>query len=172
MLDSGFRRNDGISIPRMEGDILSISIKKGVRKMVRGVACLVFFVLLFSLVTAIAAESDKEMAAVSAAEKWLALIDEGKYSDSWKVAAAFFRNAVPQNQWEQSLLATRKPLGKVLSRSVVAKNYATSLPGAPDGQYVVIRFETSFEHKKQAVETVTPMMDQDGKWHVSGYYIR
>ncbi len=140
--------------------------------MVRGLACLVFFVLLFSAVAATAADPQKEMAAVSAAEKWLALIDEGKYADSWKEAATFFRNAVPQNQWEQSLVATRKPLGKVLSRSVVAKNYATSLPGAPDGQYVVIRFETSFENKKQAVETVTPMMDPDGKWRVSGYYIK
>ncbi len=44
--------------------------------------------------------------------------------------------------------------------------------GAPDGEYVVIQFETSFEHKRSAIETVTPMMDRDGKWRVSGYYIK
>ncbi|MEW6584469.1 MAG: DUF4019 domain-containing protein, partial [Nitrospirota bacterium] len=54
---------------------------------------------------------------------------------------------------------------------VKSKKYATSLPGAPDGEYVVIEFETSFENKKSAVETVTPMMDS-GKWRVSGYYIK
>jgi hypothetical protein len=29
-----------------------------------------------------------------------------------------------------------------------------------------------FENKKAAIETVTPMHDKDGKWKVSGYYIR
>jgi hypothetical protein len=47
-----------------------------------------------------------------------------------------------------------------------------SLPGAPDGDYVVIKFASSFENKASAVETVTPMKDTDGKWHVSGYYIK
>ncbi len=66
----------------------------------------------------------------------------------------------------------RKPLGKVLSRKVINSTYTTSLPGAPDGQYVVIQFETSFENKRNAVETVTPMLEPDGQWRVSGYYIR
>ena len=47
-----------------------------------------------------------------------------------------------------------------------------SLPGAPDGEYVVLQFDTSFANKKEAVETVTPMLDKDGKWKVSGYYIK
>jgi len=29
-----------------------------------------------------------------------------------------------------------------------------------------------FEKKKAAVETVTPMMDRDGTWRVSGYFIK
>jgi len=66
----------------------------------------------------------------------------------------------------------RKPLGRLISRKVQTKSYKTSLPGAPDGEYVVIQFETSFENKKTAIETVTPMMDKDGKWRVSGYYIK
>jgi hypothetical protein len=33
--------------------------------------------------------------------------------------------------------------------------YKTSLPGAPDGEYVVLIFNTVFENKKAAVETVT-----------------
>ena len=49
---------------------------------------------------------------------------------------------------------------------------ATSLPGAPDGEYVVIQFEASFGNKRASVETVTPMLDKDGQWRVSGYYIK
>ncbi len=48
----------------------------------------------------------------------------------------------------------------------------TSLPGAPDGEYVVIQYNTEFENKKVAIETITPMLDDDGKWRVSGYYIK
>jgi hypothetical protein len=70
------------------------------------------------------------------------------------------------------LQATRAPLGKVASRVVKSAVYTTSLPGAPDGQYVVIQFESSFEHKKAAIETVTPSLGEDGEWRVSGYFIR
>jgi hypothetical protein len=47
-----------------------------------------------------------------------------------------------------------------------------SLPGAPDGEYVVIQYRTSFENKNDAIETVTPMKDTDGTWRVSGYYVK
>ena len=70
------------------------------------------------------------------------------------------------------MAGVRQPFGKLLSRKLKSKQYATSLPGAPDGQFVVIQFEASFENKKAAIETVTPMLDPDGKWRVSGYYIK
>ena len=50
--------------------------------------------------------------------------------------------------------------------------YTTNLPGAPDGEYVVIQYKTSFQNKASAIETVTPMRDPDGVYRVSGYYIR
>ncbi len=110
--------------------------------------------------------------ATTAAEKWLALVDDGKYPESWTAAAAYFKNAVTASAWEQAVKAVRGPLGKLLSRKVKNAAYHTSLPGAPDGRYVVIQFETSFENKQSAVETVTPMADPDGQWRVSGYYIK
>lgn len=115
------------------------------------------------------AKAEKD--AVDAAQKWLALIDAGKYDQSWKESSAFLRNAVTQEQWRTSMQAFRVPLGKKLSRTVKSSTYSTTLPGAPDGKYVVIQFSSSFENKKTAVETVTPMLDTDGKWRVSGYYI-
>jgi hypothetical protein len=99
-------------------------------------------------------------------------VDEGKYVESWNEAAELFKNAVKQEQWEQAIQAVRTPLGKLVSRKLKSTSYQTSLPGAPDGQYLVVVFETSFENKKSAIETVTPMMDKDGKWRVSGYYIK
>jgi opacity protein-like surface antigen len=133
---------------------------------------LLVVVLLILAVPAVAANIEKEKAAVVSAEKWLGMVDTGKYAESWQEAAEFFRTAVNQEQWKQSLQGVRKPLGKLVTRKLKTRTYATSLPGAPDGEYVVIEFETSFEHKRSAIETVTPMMDKDGKWRVSGYYIK
>ena len=116
--------------------------------------------------------AEKETVAVAEAEQWLSLVDAGKYEQSWKEAAEYFRNAVSQEKWELSLLAVRSPLGKLISREVKSTKYKTSLPGAPDGEYVIILFDTSFSNKKSAIETVTPMLEKDGSWRVSGYYIK
>lgn len=114
----------------------------------------------------------KEEMALKAADAWLTLVDDGKYGESWKTAARYFRNSLTSDQWEQAVSPVRKPLGKVLKRTVISKEYMTTLPGAPDGEYVVIQYATSFENKNSAVETVTPMLDKDGSWRVSGYYIK
>jgi len=140
--------------------------------MIRRIMCLIVIGLILSIVDVNAETSEKEKAAASSAETWLGMVDAGKYAESWKDAAELFRNAVKQEQWDQSLQAARKPLGKLISRKIKTKTYRTSLPGAPDGEYVVIQFESSFEKKKSAVETVTPMLEKDGRWRVSGYYIQ
>ena len=118
------------------------------------------------------ASQEAEMEAVKAAEAWLALVDGGKYAESWDDAAELFRNAVDREQWNQTMTGFREPLGRVIVRSLKSKHYTTSLPGAPDGEYVVIQYETSFENKRSAVETITPMLDRGGSWRVSGYYIK
>ena len=114
--------------------------------MIRRIVYLFTIGLVLWSVTAWAGPSEKEAAAILAAEKWLAIVDRGEYAESWKEAAELFRNAVRPEQWEQSMQAARKPLGKLLSRKVKNKAYKSSLPGAPDGEYVVIQFETSFEN--------------------------
>jgi Protein of unknown function (DUF4019) len=68
--------------------------------------------------------------------------------------------------------AVRAPLGKTISRGLITKTYQTTLPGAPDGEYLVIQYQTSLQNKKEAIETITPMLDKDGKWRVAGYYIK
>jgi len=113
-----------------------------------------------------------EKIAVEAANQWLNLIDNGEYGESWELAAGLFKKAVEKETWKKQMLAFREPLGKVMNRGVIKKKYMTSVPGAPDGEYVVIQYSANFENKKNAIETVTPMKDTDGEWRVSGYYIK
>lgn len=100
------------------------------------------------------------------------MVDGQEYSRSWEQTAECFRNIVSKDNWQKSLQAIRVPLGKMVTREVKSKRYITSAPGARDGQYVIIQYNTSFENKKSAIKTVTPMLEKDGKWRVFGYYIR
>jgi hypothetical protein len=110
--------------------------------------------------------------ATAVAESWLALVDEGRYTESWGAAAPVFREAVTREQWETAVRSVRTPLGRCLSRNLVSRRLVASLPGAPKGTYVVIQFETTFEGKAQTIETVTPALGADGQFSVSGYFIR
>lgn len=117
------------------------------------------------------ASEQKKSAAAEEAGKWLALVDGLQYQDSWERAASLFKQQVTARQWLQSITAARNPMGNMVSRQLVQATYTTSLPGAPDGEYVVLQFKTSFKNKANAIETVTPMLDR-GQWRVSGYYVR
>ena len=128
-------------------------------------------ILCFGVRTIIADQAAVEQA-TKAADAWLKLVDAGDYAASYKQTSSLFQEQVSEAKWIQKAGAARKPLGPLVSRRIKAAQYETTLPGAPDGQYVVILYDTSFAHKKSAIETVVPMLDKDGKWHVSGYYIR
>ncbi|MGO8983832.1 MAG: DUF4019 domain-containing protein [Terriglobales bacterium] len=129
-------------------------------------------VTLLAIGSAALAQQKPEQLAQQSAATWLAFVDSENYARSWQEASWTFKVAVSQEQWQRALQVSREPLGKLVSRKLRSANYKTTLPGAPDGEYVVLKYDSSFEHKQSAVETVTPTLDRDGKWRVSGYYIK
>jgi len=141
-------------------------------KLRTGLVLLLAILSIFLSTGPIYANEAAQKAAVTAAGVWLSLVDEGNYAESWNQAAGFFKNAVTKEQWLNSMKAFRVPLGNMVVRKLKSKQYTKTLPGAPDGEYVVIQYETTFEKKQSAIETVTPMLDKDGKWRVSGFYIK
>ncbi|MFI5307443.1 MAG: DUF4019 domain-containing protein [Polyangiales bacterium] len=108
----------------------------------------------------------------AAASAWLALTDSSKFAESWDAASSLFRAAVTRADWVKAVTATRTPLGALRARKLKSATVAHQLPGAPDGDYVIIQYQTVFEHKASAIETVTPMKEKDGTWRVSGYFIK
>jgi len=141
-------------------------------KIARISTVLLLVAAVIAICSAAFAAQQPEQAAESAATSWLALIDNGNYAQSWDEASSLFKSAVTKQQWQSQLEAARPPLGKVVTRSLKSAKYATSLPGVPDGQYVVIQYDTRFEQKQSAVETLTMMLDKDGQWRAAGYFIR
>ena len=119
-----------------------------------------------------AQESPTTAAALTATEQWLSLIDNRNYEASWDTSASAFRARVTREQWTGMVQGARAGFGQLKSRTLKDARTAKSLPGAPDGEYVVLQFNTSFEQKAAAVETVTVMRDTDRMWHAAGYFIK
>lgn len=117
------------------------------------------------------ADGDEALAR-EAALFWLSQLDAGNVKGSYQTSARFFRDKVSLEQWEGSVSMVRERLGTLVSRDFMAAQHLTSLPGAPDGNYLVLQYRSSFEKKGDVIETVTPMGEKDGSWKVSGYYFR
>jgi hypothetical protein len=134
--------------------------------------CAVLISLAFAASGTAQSQTDQTKAAEAASEAWLRFVDSGDYSQSWVEASSSFKAAVTEKEWEQKVKAVRGPLGALISRNLKSAEHKTTLPGLPDGQYVVLRYDTTFANKKAAIETVTAMLDKDGHWRVAGYFIK
>lgn len=108
----------------------------------------------------------------ASAKEWLVMLDAQDYDGTWSAAGELLKAAVTQDEWARRMSVTLGPLGKVESRAVRSSEYSTTMPGAPDGEYVVIQFDTSFASKQAALENVVMRKQSDGSWRVAGYRIR
>jgi hypothetical protein len=131
-------------------------------------------VLAAALASTLAYPGEKESVAKAqdAATSWLALMDKGSYGASWEQAASIFKTSITREGWETAAKSVRSPLGGLKSRKLRSATYTKTVPGAPAGDYVIILFDTDFANKASTTETVVPMLEKDGSWKVSGYYIR
>jgi hypothetical protein len=110
--------------------------------------------------------------ASAAADAWLAHIDGGDDAASWRDASSLFRQMVTQEQWVDAHGKVNAVLGRPQERWLRDTEHRTSVPGAPDGEYVLLKYDTRFEKKQEAVETVVTMVDTDGEWRVGGYFVQ
>ena len=87
---------------------------------------------------AYAQEPENIAKAEAAATAWLALVDKSDYSGSWDRAADLFQSTVSKISGEGAVRAAHSPLGSVKARELKSAKFTRTLPGAPDGEYVVI----------------------------------
>ncbi|WP_286260189.1 DUF4019 domain-containing protein [Pseudoalteromonas apostichopi] len=112
----------------------------------------------------------EELEVINHAKSWLVLIDNGQYQQSWQQTDSLFKQAMPQSNWSNVLKQVRVPLGKVILRKNLSLMKYDSLPGTPDGEYVIIQFQSQFMNKEQAVETIS-LSKNSGQWQPLGYFI-
>lgn len=104
-------------------------------------------------------------------KNWLAIIDKGEMEHAYQIASDFFKKAISQAEFAEGMTMVLKPLGKIKNREVKDILYSTQMEALPDGEYVLVQYNSSFENKKKAVETLS-LMKENNKWKVSGYHIK
>ncbi len=117
--------------------------------------------------------------ALTAAEAWLARVDQQRYADAWTAAAEPFRASVAKQAFVEGAPKLRKGLAKVASRSGEKLAYVGAPPDPADpsgaakpGLKIAIHFTTEFAGGKQATEEVTMLLESDGVWRPVGYYLQ
>ena len=114
-----------------------------------------------------------DKATIEAGEKWLALLDAGKFGAAWDVSSAHLKSVVTRQKWVTEIGKARKPFGKLATRKAERFARAHSLPGAPEGDYSIVEFDSTYANGKRATEQVIWMFESKSKaWRVSGYFIR
>jgi hypothetical protein len=111
-------------------------------------------------------------AATQAALRWLAVMDGGQPGQGWEAAAPPLQQALTKEAWTRAVSEARGPLEPFGPRVLLSAQYAATLPNAAPGPYVVLQYRTKVSQGREVVETVVPMLQPDGSWRVSGYYVR
>ena len=125
--------------------------------------------IMTAILTLTTANAQSEAEVSADAQNWLSLVDDLKYEESWKEASSMFRNEVTQDQWIAALTRSRKPLGALVSRTRARIQFAKSLRGAPDAEYVILHFQTTFANKT-ATERLT-LVKEDRTWRLAAFGI-
>lgn len=119
-----------------------------------------------SIPPAASAANTADPAVIEAARRFVTLLDQSRWDDSYRATAASFRKLNTPQVWATASDKARKPLGAMVSRTLLSQE---DLPAPPHG-YQVVKFRTSFANKPEAVETVS--LDREGgEWRVVGIYV-
>jgi hypothetical protein len=88
------------------------------------------------------------------ARDYLALLDDGQYESTWDAMSPFFKLLHDQYLWQGKQQAIRDAYGPLKSRLIRLSSQRQTYKNSPDGNYVVVQFDTVFRNKAKAVETV------------------
>ena len=90
----------------------------------------------------------------------------------WVLATNSSAQIPPVESRHGQVEKTRAGTGALQSRDLIDASYATTVPGGPTGQYVILHYRSTFANRPdEAVETLT-LAFAKGYWRVSGYYIK
>jgi hypothetical protein len=116
-------------------------------------------------------DNEKVEQAKPAAVEFLGLIDDAKYAESWESSAGLMRDKVTRKDWIDKLNKARNLSGDLVQRVQKSASYATEAKDSPDGEYIMLIYESDFQRAEDVSEYVTVMLEGD-EWKVAGYFMQ
>jgi DNA-binding CsgD family transcriptional regulator len=102
----------------------------------------------------------------AAARRFLTLIDQGNWDESYALTTSTFQRQNTSKVWAGVSEQVRPPLGALVSRTMISHE---DVPTPPHGHQVV-KFRTNFANKPNVIEKVS--LERAGNdWRVAGIYI-
>ena len=141
------------------------------RRVMMSVAVLCVSVLTLTATTAWTQKKEVDPATLEATLVWLAVMDTGLYEEGWNQSHPLFQGKVDREEWLEEMRRERSPLGEVKSREVFDSGYFGKIPNHPGLEMTVIQFQSEFENKPRAIETLSPVRMNGGPWKIGGYVI-
>lgn len=102
----------------------------------------------------VGAESSSDHLSAQEAVSFLELVDQARYDEAWLSMSPFFQTLNNQPQWQNRQQTIRAAYGALSSRQLDRISYRQTYTLSPDGEYVVVQFESSFTNKADTFETV------------------
>ena len=107
--------------------------------------------------------------AIAAAQRWLAVVDEQKFAESWDKAARAAKSQMPQKDWIASFSSIRAPLGLLTDRALLRHQQLESPEAPGESSRIAVQFSAR-SGEAQVLETLTLILEDT--WRVAGYFVR
>ena len=109
--------------------------------------------------------------ALLTAEQFVSIVDNEDFSAAYRQASEILRIINSEQEWTAEQRRHQQVLGRVLERQLIAVRARDAHAGFPDGNYLIVCFESRTEFKQKAIEVV--LVGQLGEdWRVCKYSIR
>ena len=86
------------------------------------------------------------------------------------VASSILQDNVTRAEWTEHLHNTLSGLGELKQRSLRSSEYTTELEAVPDGEYVILVYESSYTEDLYVTEVVGMVKEADSSWRAIGYH--
>ncbi|HGL4261318.1 DUF4019 domain-containing protein [Burkholderia dolosa] len=101
-------------------------------------------------------------------------LDAGQYAAVWADAAPFVKARIKQDQFAADMQRARQSVGAVGRRgwAQITRILYTNSPPLPDGLYANVDYATTLTNGATVFEKLSFRLDDDGRWHLTGYVPR
>ncbi len=110
-------------------------------------------------------------AALTKAERFVGILDSRNYDRAYLQTSDLLKLRTPQTEWIRQQEIAFQLLGDVRERQLSTVKARAVYPGLPDGNYLIVCFETRTAHKVKAIEVVL-LKEEETDWQVCNYSIR